>query len=120
MKIKNLTRKTRNHALTGAILTMVLLLLFSQGAAVYTLSNVHNEKSGKKEEKGKKGDEAVLLLSASATVTSFQIHFEPMTNIGLSIPESGITVRRFIPCFTEYFNNYFQTLFQFIIASKAP
>ena len=120
MKIIGYKRIIKKSALTGSILSIALLLLFSQGAAVYALGSGHIEKSDKKAESGKKGEEAILLLSSTATVSSFQIHFEPFCKFTIHLPDTGITVKRVIYHFREYYNNYFQVLFHFIIASKAP
>ena len=106
--------------MAGLVMALVLVLMFSQGAAVYAIHKAPVEKTNKKADNNKKGEEAILLLNATATVSSFQIHFEPLCKIAISLPETSDAVKLFYCHFTGYFNNYFHTLFQFIIATKAP
>lgn len=110
----------KKQVMAGLIMAMILVLLFSQGAAVYAIHKAPVEKTNQKAENSKKGEEAVLLLNATATVSSFQIHFEPLCKIAISLPETAKTVKLIFCHFTGYFNSYFLTLFQFIIATKAP
>jgi len=120
MKITGKYGFFRKYIIAGSVLSMIILLLFSQGAAVYALGSGHIEKKDKKAESGKKGEEAILLLSATATVTSFQIHFEPFNKFTIHLLDTGIAIKRVFYHFNENSNNYFHILFQFIIASKAP
>ena len=106
--------------MAGLVISLILVLFLSQVAAVYAIHSVPVEKTNKKAENSKKGEEAVLLLNASATISSFQIHFEPLCKIAVSLPETGKAVKLVFCHYTDYFNNYFLTLFQFIIATKAP
>ena len=120
MKVLHRNIPLKKQVITGLVISMILMLLFSQGAAVYAIHSAPAEKTNKKAENSKKGEEAVLLLNATATVSSFQIHFEPLCKIAISVPEAGKAVKLIFCHFTGYFNNYFLTLFQFIIATKAP
>lgn len=120
MKASANSGSIRKKSLTGAVIALALMLLFSQGAAVYAVNTASAEKSARKSDKSKKGEEAVLLLNATATVSSFQIHFEHLCKITVNLPDTGVSVKRVFCHYTDYFNNYFLTLFQFIIATKAP
>lgn len=119
MKTVESHRMLRNPSWVVVSFLLILLLALSQGAAVYTVSANQLNRDTKKTEEGKKG-EAILLLSASATLTSFQLHFETLARIMVELApckEEGQKV--FHHCST-YLNNYFQALFHFIIASEAP
>jgi hypothetical protein len=120
MKIFDHRINIRKPAFAVTIFLFIFLFVLSQGAAVNTMSSNHVEKSNKHPEKGKKTDEAILLLSASATISSFHIHFDHIYKLTLNIPDIMSHGRRAFCHFPVFFNDYFQTLFQFIIASHAP
>jgi hypothetical protein len=120
MKERSILKLLKKPGRTVLVLMLILIVVFSQQAAIFAIKSAPVENNNRKTEKSKKGEETILLLNVSATVSSFQIHFEPICKIAISLPENNVAVKLIICHFTDYFNSYFQTLLQFIIASKAP
>jgi hypothetical protein len=103
------------------VLFLAFLLIASQGAAIHSPAPVKTEKSAdSNSEDGKKSDETVLLISASYSLSGFQVQFDHFCRIILSIPDLISSYNQVFCHFTGFFNSYFNTLFHFIIATKAP
>ena len=113
-------RNFPRQAISVIVLFLAFLLIIYQGATIHTPVSAKTEKSSNSREDGKKSDESVVLINATSNLSGFQVHFDHFCRIIISIPDHINSYSQVFCHFTGFFNSYFNTLFHFIIATKAP